>query len=372
MESSLEFIRNMSKYFSNYDKNFVDGFIKIIQKFYEYLVKEQIINSPSDIDNYIDKFYNKMINDTGISPNESIRKALAFFYSLGSKYEEMSVNLLNETKITKGENTDSHAYNIKLSGNEYDDSVIVHEITHSIVMSEEQINRPIYIAVPKEEYSPIFHFISEINSYIFQFLYYDFCEAKSDVKRDRLDMMMHMMVISSLKSNFEVLEKDKTIFETLSCGKAQEHISEVIKHFGFDPSTNQYNSQYAFSEKMILSYSHPFGMMVACYIYQEILKNPNNIKMCLGLEKAQGMVGEEETTLRILESLGIPCFKNGKISLDDECVNKLSNALIETFDMCKNKEKKSDNSFLNKYPIVDDVYMEQVNGLFDKTIQKLR
>lgn len=114
-------------------------------------------------------------------------------------------------------------------------------------------------------------------------------------------MLMHMMVISSLKSDFEVLEKDKTIFETLSCEKAEEHISEVIKHFGFDSSTNQYNSQYAFSEKMLLSYSHPFGM-----------------------------VGEKDKTLRVLESLGIPCFKNGKISLDDECVSKLSNALIET------------------------------------------
>ena len=64
----------------------------------------------------------------------------------------------------------SRAYDVKLSGNKYDDSVIVHEVTHSFVTSSRQIETVDF----SDEYNPIFLLISEINSYVLQLLFYDF------------------------------------------------------------------------------------------------------------------------------------------------------------------------------------------------------
>lgn len=367
-DSTLEFLEKMTGYFSNIDENFMGGFIRIIRNFYGDLVSKEVISSDDDIRERLGYLDKELVEDNKVSLNESIEKALAFFRVLGPKYEQMAINVLRDSLITKGDNTTSRAYDVKLSGNESDPSFIVHEDVHSFTVSKYQVEQLSNVEVPEEEYSPIFCIISEINSYVAQFLFYDFYEVKEGVSANRSDMLSAMLDVANLNRKTIYLEKDKEIFEILSGNRAFDESQKVFERFRVAPSSEHINSQGVFSQQM-LGLSHPFGIMVACYIYQKILEDSSNIKMFLGLEKAQGVVGDEEVTLRFLENLGIPCFKDGKISLDDECVSLLSEALIKTFDMCNNSKEKV-GAIFERCPVVSEQYMTEVNEAWYEAEQK--
>lgn len=352
----LEFIENMTANFSNFNENFMGGYIKVEKNFYNYLHNNKIVGSRDDIYDYFDKLEVDLTTDKNVSLNDSIEKAVAFFSIFGPKYEQMIINYLKQAIFTKGNNMSSNAYSIKLSGNESDGAFIAHEAEHAFVISKNQTDQS----------SPITHIISEINSFVYEFLFYDFCESRGEGNFNRSDLLFHMLMVAD--QSCKSFESTKNIFRIFSSNRAFEELDKIYEYFGIKSSYDKDNSQIRWSN-MMLGLSHPFGIMVASYIYQKILDDPSNIKMCLGLEKAQGVVGEEEVTLRFLENLGIPCFKDGKISLDDDCVSLLSGSLIKTFDMCHQHKEKSVKLFDN-YPVIAQQYMDEVNAVWYETEQK--
>lgn len=332
MENEIEFIEKITEKFRIFDKNFLNGYMSIINNFCNYLLSEGIINDPKDIMIYLyDLLLTEQSEDKNISINDTIEKVLAFFKTLGPRYEEMALNALRDTKIARGPSSDSSAYDVFVSGNDYDASTLVHEITHSFVVSKDLSTSSFDEQLPEDRFSPLLMILSEINSYVFEFLYYDYCETIGDDKQGKYDMIKALMIlVPHLRINFKKIKTREEIYKIIIEGKAKDNIQKVLDGLNVS-SSQQLNSQYVFLDQTFM-YSHPFGIMVACYIYQKILEDPKNMIMCTALEKAQTVVGDEESMLRYLEELGIPCFKNGKISLDESCVLKLCESMERTLE----------------------------------------
>lgn len=368
MENNLGFIEKMTKYFGYIDENFMDGYIKIIRCFYNYLINKGIINSSNDIRDYSNDLVKRCSIDKGVSFNKSIEKSLAFFHALNPKYGSAATNLVNEISFVKGNSMYSHSHEIEFGGNEFDAPAIVHEITHDFVVSKEQASQSIYKIVPDDQFSTIRFFIKEINPYINQFLFYDYCEKKDNNKLDRRDLIYDMLAVAENNRKIGFLEETKEVFEILSSGNVAEGDKKVLDYFSVDSSQNSHYTQTYFANEM-LNLSHPFGIIVSCYIYQKFLEDPNNIKMYLGLEKAQTIRGDESITLNFLGNLGIPCFKNGKVSLDEESVSALFESLIKTFDMCMNNKREKNNNIFERCPIINDMHIVQVNQILTEAEQ---
>ena len=325
-------MEDFSGFFGLLDENFLDGFIKIDSRFHDFLLQNGNFSSSSDLKTFFDHIINNLNVDTGVSKDETLRRVFSFFDSLDYSYGQMARNLFRDFNYVKGNSLDSAAYESIYSGNDQDGSILVHELAHAFAYSKEQAGRSVLERVSDDRYAPLGDILSEISSYVFQFLYYDFLEKQIGKKIDKNDLLLSILVLDDLYEDISYVQKDKTVFQYLSQGKIMEHLEEINDHFCID-LYSAYDAQFPFSNKM-LNYVHEFGIMIACYIYQMILEDPQNISICSILEEAQATVGGEEQILRKLEQKGVPGFKDGKISLDDETVSILSDSLIKAYKFC--------------------------------------
>lgn len=367
MEENLLFLEEMERYYSNFNPNFMEGFIAIVNAFYDDLCNEGVISSSNDIFDIFKEFDQIIFHNDGVDLNESIENSIDFFEALNPRYKSMAINILSQSKISLGESQDSMAYDINLSGNAMDASLITHEVFHSFVVSKDQAlntdDENVY-------FNPLSIILSEINSYVSEFLYYDYMSEKKGVDIVPFDVLLSILVLGDLKRKEKYLKHDDEMFKVLCNGDALNNSESVFNYFHIDPSLTNKNSAVSFEQKM-LTFSHPFGAMVACYIYQKILEDPSNVKMLIGLEKAQTMVGSDECVCRSLEKLGLPCFKDGKISLDEDAVSILTDATIKTFGMGRGKTEKQKTNLFGDGSLIKDQYIEEVNSVFSETEQEL-
>lgn len=119
-------------------------------------------------------------------------------------------------------------------------------------------------------------------------------------------------------------------------GKLDEQI--FMKYYNsLEDNSNAYFSWDSYDRDDIFEYlskgflpygsAHFVGALLAFYIYQEIKKNPDNIKMFTTMFEVLGYADfEQEKALAKLEQVGIPIVKTGKIVIDEDAMGKLIEA----------------------------------------------
>ena len=354
-----EFLDAISEFFKHFDADFMTGFVTIVNQFYKSLKDMGVVKTSYSSGRLIQKYCNEISCDQGIPIRESIEECLDFFEELNPVYYTMAISAFDQSYVVKGNPQDSSVYDLNVSNGKYDASTMCHEITHAFVIGKDQVYGTHY---PE---SPIMTVISEINSYVSQFLYYHYLYEKKNKVLKPIDMLDAMISVVDLKNARRYLNTYRESFEILCNGLVWNYSGKILDFFNLDSYLycidiiDEYNSAVDF-------FSHPFGIMIASFIYLKILENPENIKMFLGIEKAQGIVGDEEMTLRSLEALGIPGIQDGKFSLNDDSISLLVESLSKMFEICRKNQIDHMPKLFSNGPLIKKEYFDDVNSLFGR------
>lgn len=310
------------------------------------------------------------------TPQETFQIVEDFFGTLGKKYENMAHNQLKLSKVCitdralsdddyKHRYTDSYenilledASNFLLvsEGNYLDVIVDVHEITHKFTDFFSKGNIDEKRTVSTRELNKIIKnsdssFINEI------------CFSETTA------MLAELFCADYIKKRFSNKEYEKwatsiraysLIYDGVDEGKESEWIKLIksiddsddgiskvrtyLNSFTYYPT--HANDPRFFVSSMCHKHSHDLGYFYAVYLKEKCDKNPECklqvFEDCLQLNCYGQNYYEEQRAL--IERLGVPMIKDGKITMDEETIEELSSSFINFFDNMKTIKGKNTTS----------------------------
>ena len=286
-----------------------EKYIDFFKDFYQYIEPDCFDNFKILLDRIVQtesleyddtkarELVDELRSNQGVDFNLIINECCDFFTSINPLYGEMARNILRDPKQIKfhcsmnprelfiGSNTD-----IELHNNWNDVCILSHELTHSFVNSTD-------MKVVHDNHSFTYIF-QEVPAIVIEYLTKDYILEKRGVDVKALE--------KSRIANIEITQK------MLSDTNSNSELHHDVIDF--------------------LDYDHTLGILIANYIYLKIKENPRNIEMLDAMLTiiAKGKAYPEEC-IQLLEKVGIPIVCNGKISLNEENMEKLYESYFEKF-----------------------------------------
>ena len=248
-------------------------------------------------DTKIGELFDEMRSNQGVDLNLIINECCDFFTSINPLYGEMARNIIRDPEQMKfccpmnpGTSFIGSNKNVELHNNWNDVVLLTHEITHNFVNSTD-------IKVVNDNHSFTYIF-QEVPAIVIEYLTKDYLLEKSGVDVKCLE--------ESRIANIELAQKQ------LSSTNFDNEVHHDVKEF--------------------LDYDHEFGILIANYIYLKIKEHPQNIEMLDAMLTviAKGKVYPEEC-IQLLKEMEIPIVSDGKISLNEENMQKLYDSYFEKF-----------------------------------------
>lgn len=362
----FEFIEKLRKYYSYIDVNFFEEFYNASLPCKETIVDSDHLSYPFLIAIKEAEINRKFNREGSINPNSIISRITDFFFSMDETHGRMALQLLldSNTDIHIGDPMNSKAYDLLLSKKLIDIPTACHEIAHMFSFPKRFSDRKSNL-FDDYDYSPISILLSEIPAFVCGFLACDYVKQHMGRKVFGDDILINIINLTMKQTKqSEQIELQKLLSEDDEEDKKNRISSLVSSHF----VKGDYSAEFTF-DSFMGELSHDFGFMVACFVYKKMIEDPQNIKMYLGVMKALSIAGDESTTLRFLEAIGLPCFKDGKILLDDESRNLLTDATQFVLEKCFERENASVPLSKSK-PLIKPQYYDEVNGLYESVSKK--
>lgn len=360
LNDKLKEVEKLKRFFSVYDDNFFTGMKKLFIGVSEILRSYNGVNYCEQSDSIFKEIFEQRSKNEGVSRSDTIGLTVEFFEMLNSKYQEIVVNLLQDYLIENGDINHSSSARMFLSGNYYDVITLCHELTHKFVTGSELENDyDNFRNFGEWKFSPYGTILSEIDSIVIEFLACDFIYLKTGKDLFMPNTLFRLLVVDSASKKVIGMDKDikiASIFKKVDTREAFEEFYAMTSEF---PT----NAERYYTQKMRW-YSHTFGTVVACYIYQQILDNPQKFDMFLGVEKAMGTVDNTGTLFSYLEQLGLPIVKDGKLSLDDDSVGVMLLSVKKTLDKAHNVSETNKTGLFNREPMMNSELINQTSNLF--------
>ena len=298
---------NLDEYLLYMDYNFFDQLKLLIDD-----CKQKVCNPIETQEEIIEQLQ----NDEGLSVEEAINLTRAFFRSLGTSYENRFEDVISNNKITfsKGDLVASDESQVMLTGNYTDVAVIAHESEHVFSKSD--------------NYSIINALLREVDSMCMEMLAIDYLKENINVNNDNIYKVREMNLIEDDFFSNKYIETVISLFKNSKNNNTNTDILESAKKiFTWEADDDSFGYIFKKQAYVILGgFSHQIGFILANYIHEKILENPENIQMFEAVTKAMNEKNEEKA-IEILANSGIPIIENGTISFSNNSIEKLVNAL---------------------------------------------
>ena len=351
-------IDKLKEYVNVFNENFFHQYQTLIEELSKLVSKiypELTVDSCGEV---VDEYLNKKDIDQGVSPEETKENVISFFGLFSEKYKNMVENLLSDYNLIKEDgksSTESDATQTFLVGNDSDTTTLVHELTHRFVVGEDE--RELYYnrtnwQETEWEFSPYNDILSEINSILLEFLSSNYMDFKNGTDLFEENYMIRLLIL--MEASRKNWEKTGVLFNTI---RNYPNVSEEEREY-----LNQeivINEEYFFTNR-ILSFTHNFGSLMAFYFYEQALEDKDQFKAFLGLEAAQTTIMNSKDLFQYLESIGIPCFKDGKINLDEEAIQKILASIEKTLYNLKYKDDNRVQRLFENAPLLSDDLIETI------------
>ena len=319
------------------------------------------------------------------TPQKTFQIIENFFYTLGEKYGDLAHNQLKKSNVALTDRAlkdedyihrfmsiednvlleDASNFLLVLEGNYLDVIVDAHEITHKITDffgkgdidssskdGKKEINRI------KKSYSP--NFINEVGLCEATAMYAELlCADYIAEKYGNREYEKWAMTIKG-RSLVEALDdKSESIkLEDISQwlrliksidGKSDEDIFKVRAYFNEHPSFKFYTRDpKVFPTILVSTVDHVMGYYYAVYLKNLCDKNPSRkVQMyedCLQINCYGENCFEEQAEL--IEKIGLPMIRDGKIVMDDEAIEELSSVWVDYFSRMKSIKPKETTSIV--------------------------
>ena len=300
---------NLNEYLLYMDYNFFDQLKLLIDD-----CKQKVCNPIETQEEIIEQLQ----NDEGLSIEEAINLTRAFFRSLGTSYENRFEDVISNNKITfsKGELSASDESQVMLTGNYIDVAVIAHESEHVFSKSD--------------NYSIINALLCEVDSICMEMLAIDYLKENINANKDIIYKAREMDLREEDFFSNKYIETVISLFknsENNNTNTNTDRLESAKKIFTWEADDDYF--EYCFKKKtyvILRGFSHQIGFILANYIHEKILENPENIQMLEAVTKAMNEKNEEKA-IEILANSGIPIIENGTISFSNNSIEKLVNAL---------------------------------------------
>lgn len=284
---------------------------------------------------------------TFVPLQESLQIAIDFFHEFNQDYEYIFHNFLQERNTYQGyEDIGMRFYKIPeevkgTSREQANNSMLFFEGNIRIDYSEEPIDAYSIVhesihklSLAKDNMTNFQNLFYEVPSITCEFLLTDYLLERKKYPENEIKilkshrfqgLMTYAAYDMCLITLLDIYQKNGVVNERLIKEYISNSLSESITTWLISQCMNAF-LQSILSERLLLFDAERYivGLVLACYMHQEILDNPNKKEKLFQLIHLLGEPNylEKETFLKS-EKLGIPMIKDGQLYIDEEILQNL-------------------------------------------------